>query len=541
MLPGQKYTLEDILLIVKRRKWWLCLPLVLCALTGFVMTGRIAKVYRSETTILVIPQRIPESYVRSTVVARIEDRLQTIQQQILSRSRLEPIIEELDLYPELRKTQPMENVIANMRGYVGIVLERGDAFRISFTDYDPLIAQKVTERLASMFIKENLRDRELLAEGTNEFIEAQLEEARQKLLEQEKKLEWYRRQHAGELPSQVESNLQVIESAQLQLQSLSEALNRDQERRLVLERQLGDLLQGELNTTPPAAGEAEAVGANGLTIAAGPNRTQSERELDQASAQLKALELRYKADHPDVAAALRLVKRLAAKVEAEQQVRLASETTGRDGESTKALTAAQRALQNRIREVRGNLRTVEGQIGQKLVEAERLQSMIQSYQTKVDASPTRETELIELTRDYSTMKNAYESLLLKREDSKVAANLERQQVGEQFKVLDAPRVPERHVYPTHTMITVPLTMAGLVIGFLVTAFLEFRDSSFKTEAEILRVLQLPVLALVPIMQSEPEVRAVRRRKMVIGFAVFVLAVGSAFVYMVWTGHTLWTV
>src|SRR6185503_13850315 len=151
----------------------------------------------------------PESYVRSTVTTRIEDRLQSITQQILSRTRLERIIQDFNLYPEARKTAIMEDIVDRMRGSINVQVVKGDAFRVSFTADEARTAMRVTERLASLFIEENLRDREVLAEGTNQFLEAQLEDARRRLIETERKVEDYRRKFAGQLPSQLESNLQV--------------------------------------------------------------------------------------------------------------------------------------------------------------------------------------------------------------------------------------------------------------------------------------------------------------------------------------------
>jgi uncharacterized protein involved in exopolysaccharide biosynthesis len=190
VLPGKKYTPEDILRILWRHKWLIVLPLVVSSVAAFVVARRLPELYRSETLIQVIPQRIPESFVRSTVTARIEDRLGSIQQIILSRSRLERVIQEFNLYPEERKIVVMEDVVERMRTRdVSVRVERGDAFRVSYTTGNPRVAQRVAERLGSLFIDENLRDREALAEQTSQFLDGQLEDAKRRLLEHEKKLE----------------------------------------------------------------------------------------------------------------------------------------------------------------------------------------------------------------------------------------------------------------------------------------------------------------------------------------------------------------
>ena len=161
--------------------------------------------YRSQTTILVVPQRVPESYVGSTVTAGVGERLQTISQQILSRTRLEQIIEEFNLYQDERQTMIMEDIVARMRvrdvkldvASRGRRYDDASSFTVSFESVDPRIAMLVAERLASMFVQENLQDREVLADSTNQFLQAQLEDARRRLIEHEKKLEEFRRRNAG--------------------------------------------------------------------------------------------------------------------------------------------------------------------------------------------------------------------------------------------------------------------------------------------------------------------------------------------------------
>src|SRR6476660_4688594 len=234
MLPGRKYTPEDILGILWYWKWRMVGAVVMFGAAAYGISKRMPNQYKSETLILVIPQRIPESYVRSTVTMRIEDRLRSISQEILSRTRLEKIINEFNLYPDRREAKPMEVVVEEMRADVLVETVKDDAFRIAFTARDPRTAMIVTDRLASMFIDENTKDRSVMAEGTNNFLESQLDDARRRLIEHEKKLEEFRRRYSGELPSQLQTNLQVIQGNQSQIQNLNESINRDRDRRLVL-------------------------------------------------------------------------------------------------------------------------------------------------------------------------------------------------------------------------------------------------------------------------------------------------------------------
>jgi polysaccharide chain length determinant protein (PEP-CTERM system associated) len=503
MLPGKKYKPEDVLQILRKRIWIILVPFAVVSAVTAVVARKLPDRYRSDTLILVVPQRVPEAYVKSTVTTRIEDRLQSISQQILSRTRLERIIQDFNLYAEERKTGIMEDIVQKMRTLeIKVDIIKGDAFRVSYIGSEPRTVMKVTERLASLFIEENLRDREVLAEGTNQFLEAQLEDARRRLMEHEKKLENYRNQFSGQLPSQLDSNMQVIQNTQLQIQAILESINRDRDRRLIVERQLGDL-QAEAQATPlatlqPGFGE----GVTGGSTA---------QQLAQARANLQALELRFKPGHPDLALWQRRVRDLEKKADAE-----ALEAPVSAGSRPAPLSAVEAARNRRMGDLQAELDQLDRQITHKQEEEKRLRAVAAGYQARVDVAPARESEMAELTRDYATLQTMYTTLLSKKEDSKIAANLERRQIGEQFKLLDPARLPERPFSPDRRKINMMGIVAGLGIGFFLVGLLEYRDASFKTDEEVATVLQLPVLAVVPSMRSEAERRTIFRRKLVIG-------------------------
>src|SRR4030095_8908962 len=419
MLPGKTYNPEDILRIVKARIWVLLVPFAIISAATALIVHALPDRYRSETVILVVPQRVPEEYVRSTVTTRIEDRLQSLVQQILSRSRLERIIQDFNLYADERRTGIMEDIVEAMRRDIGVNILPGEAFRISYTGANPRTVTRVTERLASLFIEENFRDREVLAEGTNQFLEAQLEDARRRLIEQEKKVEAYRKQFAGQLPSQLESNLQVLQNSQVQVQSILESINRDRDRRLVLERQIADLEQqgqAALVVAPPAPADASATATPTQRLAA-------------AKASLATAQLRLKPDHPDIQRLNRLIRDLENKVEQDaQDTPVSAEVND--------LSPGETARRRRVAELKLEMQLLDRQIEEKQNDQQRLRAQIGSYQSRVEDAPTRESEMTELTRDYQTLQDMYKSLLSKKEESTIAANLERRQIGEQFKLLD---------------------------------------------------------------------------------------------------------
>jgi polysaccharide chain length determinant protein (PEP-CTERM system associated) len=449
--------------------------------------------YRSETVILVVPQQIPESYVRATFTTRIEDRLQSIQQQILSRTFLERIILDFDLYARARKTTVMENVVETMRRQdISIETVKGDAFRLSYVSGDPETARKVTERLAVLFIEENRRDREILATGTNQFLESQLEDARRRLEEHEKKVENYRRQYSGQLPTQVESNLQVIQNTQLQVQALVESIDRDRDRRVVLERSIADA------TAPDAKAEVTTLVPAAATTADSPIGDQ----VESARRALQALQARLKPEHPDVIRAQRQLRDLEAQLPPAGKNQALAPAPA----PVVVVSAAEAARQVRVRNLQAEVQSLDRKIANREAEEQRLRSVMTAYEARVEAAPTRESELIELTRDYTTLQQVYTNLLAKREDSKVAANLERRQAGEQFRVLDPARRPERPFSPNRMSMYLMGAMAGLAVGLGLVALFEYRDTTLRTDDDVVMAVSLPVLAMIPMMVTSAEQR-----------------------------------
>jgi protein tyrosine kinase modulator len=511
MLPGRSFTPEDIVAILWRRRWLLVVPVALGLATAPFVAKRIPAVYKSETLIMVIPQRVPDAYVKSTVTATVADRLPAISDEILSRSRLERIIGDFSLYPELRARAPMEDVVARMRQDIGPVeIQKGQqSFRASYVSQDAHMAQKVTARLASLFIDENSRFRENLAENTNVFLESQLEDAKARLIEHEKKLEEYRRLHSGELPTQLESNLRGITTSQLQLTSLSESANRARERRFLVERQLVEAETQPASTLP-------LISTTGQTI------LPAAQQLEAAQKTLEQLRSRYTAVHPEVRTQERVISDLKERVAEESRRPVEAPPP-----SSAAPSAAEQARQKRIREAQGELDLIDRQLAANKAEEDRLTALIAEYQRKVEAVPKRESELVELTRDYDVLKKTYDSLLTKREESQLAANLERRQIGEQFRILDPASLPERAAnQSTRLAFSFGPAIIGLMCGVLLAGFLEYRDSSFSQEADVTRVLNLPVLALVPVVASQAEKRGARVRRILVDVAGVATVLGS---------------
>jgi polysaccharide chain length determinant protein (PEP-CTERM system associated) len=532
VLPGKKFTPEDIARILWRRKWLVLVPFVTIAVLTVLIASFLPERYRCDTLILVVPQRVPDAYVRSNITVSnertttLQDRIETSKQQILSRTRLERIVTELNLYPKERRVGLIEDIVQRMRNDIQVQpVSRGDAFTVSFTYVDRRLALEVVNRLAAAFIDESNQDRTLFAESTTSFLETQLEDARRNLQQIEAKVADYRTRHSGELPTERDSNLQVLANTQSQLQQLGESINRDRDRRYLLERTLTEMA-AETAAAPPPQVVVNPANPGDATAVAG--RTAAER-LQSARSQLSVALLRYKNDHPDVVRLTRDIAELEAKAQQEALQRPLSP----EASLAQPATPADEQRQVRMRDLRLEIEGLDRLIGGKQQDEKTLRAKIAEYQRRVEATPARETELTGLLRDYSTVQQHYGSLLSRQEDSKIAAALERRQIGEQLRMVDQPRLPERPVSPNRPMIDLAGAAAGLAIGLGFVALLEYRDNSFRNDEEVVRILAIPVVAMIPLMLSRVERAAERRRAMLIAGATAVVFLGAVAVALWW--------
>jgi polysaccharide chain length determinant protein (PEP-CTERM system associated) len=480
VIPGKRYTPELVLGLAWRRKWLILIPTVMIAAIACGVIYLLPDQYRSETAILVVPQRVPENYVRSTINTKIEDRLRSINQQVRSRTKLERLIEDFNLYPERRKTDIMQDIVDDMSDAIDVDIVQSDVFRIAFTSDDPRTAMQVTDRLGSFFIDESLKDRTTLAEGTSEFLETQTADAARRLRETEQKIADYKRKFDGELPAQAVVNQQGLNNAQMQLQGVGIQLDRDRELQIGLQRQIQ-----ELSSAAEAAAAAPVVMLPDAPLS-------KAAQVEAMRAQLQALLTTKKPDHPDVT---RLQSRMS-RLERE----LAEEAAGQtalDPQATVNPVALRRLKE--LDTAKEQLESLNRQIERRVAEQRRLQGMIGEYQRRMELAPLHDTQLVELSRDYETLKEQYESLSAKRLESQVSANLERRQIGEQFRILDPARLPEKPTSPNRPMLYWTSLIIALVIGIGAAAGAEYLDQGLRSEDDVRLALALPVLASVPVI------------------------------------------
>jgi polysaccharide chain length determinant protein (PEP-CTERM system associated) len=534
MLPGKTYSFGDFLDIARRRRLLLVLPIV-TLLGALVYSSMLPDVYQSTMLIAIVPQRVPNDFVRSTVTMRTEERLDSITVQVMSRAVLEPMINEFGLFPGERARLPMEDVVQGMREHVNVDpekpttsgrgVETPTAFRVRFTYPDPNIAARVTQRLGSMFVDENSRDRGALAQATDDFLMLQLDEARGRLEAQEKLVEKFRELHGKELPTQLQTNLQAIQNAQMQVQALVEGIARDRDRKLMLERLYQDAIQ---DSPAPAAA---AVPLQTPSTGAPPTARQ---QLAAARSTLAALELRLTPQHPDIVR----TKRLIAELEPKASFEAAKEVEGAGADNPPSSSPEEVRRRDRLAQMRAEIESVDRLTEFKESEERRLRALAADYQKHIEAVPGIESEWVALTRDYETTQAAYKDLLTKSAQSKVAVDLENRQIGENFRVLDPARVPGTPIGPKRILISAIGLGAGLALAIGIALLFEIKDASFRSEADVRGGLSLPVLASIPFVETASEhTRRVRRRWLFSVAALFATA-GAGYVF--WTLR-LWTI
>ena len=500
----------------------------------FVLTAAVSlavflpSLWTARSLVLVNRQAIPERYVTPTVQADIEARLLTLSQEILTPERLTQIARQYGLYRNARST---DDLVDRMRKDIRIELmdqreqrgreSRSFLFTVSYTAANPVVAARVANTLSALYIEENGRQREQAAASTSEFLGTQLRDLREKLQTQERQITAYKEKNLGELPEQKDVNLRTLERLQQQLQLAHENNRRATERRQMLTNALG-----EIDTTVPSTVSPSAAGPS-VT----PADTAAAR-LNLLRQELAMTQTRFSDRYPDVVQLKEQIRVLEAKVEAEKQAAAAM---------PKAVAGAPKRIGRDLRVPPENayVASLMTQLDQATVEAKTsaeeirgINGQIAFYTRRLENTPKHEQELAILTRDYDTSKELFKSLLTKRGEADMASELELRQKGENFRVIEPARLPERPAGPNRfRLLLVGLALALGASGAAVV-LAEQVDTSFRRVDEIRSTLPLPVLSAIPRITTEQDrVRTLRQRRWAtaaVGFGLVVVA-GTSFV------------
>ncbi len=513
--------------IVRRRHLQFLAPLFLGWLAVWGSSWILPPRYKSGTLILVEQPTMPNSLVAPNVNEDLQDRLQSMTQQILSRTRLLLIIDKLNLYGEKHRVLTPDQKVALMRKDIDVELVRDPqnqaitAFRISYSAPDPREAQQVTGELTNLFIDENTRVREQESEDTTRFMEDQVTSARSSLADQDAKVRAFQSQHEGELPDQQASNLQILSGLQAELQNEQDALNAATQERVYHQSLIDQYraLQGTSRTTTGAP-----TGLAGV-----------DQRLESLRAKLADLSTRYTDQYPEI----QDLKEEIAKTEKTREQLIANMQSGVSGKQLKADNASpvvtDPAQDGPFLQLQSQLQADQIEISNREQAIASLKLRISQYQARLSEEPAVEQQLADLTRGYDQSKANFDDLLKKESESQMATSMEQMQEGERFTMIDPPSLPIKPDFPNRLKMCGMGLGVGFALGILIVAGLEFLDDRLHTEQQIRNLLPVTVVAEVPNISS-PHDEGKRKRRLVLGWAMTALIVaaiagGSAFSYL----------
>jgi succinoglycan biosynthesis transport protein ExoP len=467
--------------LLLRHKWIIIGSVVFCLAVAGLLCKVLPKWYRSETLILVEDQKVPENVVKGIVEGNLEQRIFVIQRQIMSRTLLGEIVNELNLYPEEVAAYNVDAAIAKVKSTIRVeMVAKGpqgnfvsrtglDAFTVSFAHEDPAIAMKVTARLASNFIEANVKSREEMAEGTTEFLDYEVTTAKRDLDRKEDEISQFKSKHMGKLPQQTEANLRALDRLQNDLETTNESIRRLSDRLALVDKGIKDY---------------ERFGSTNMALLAGRSEPDSlfrkRKELAEKMAKLKA---EFWDSYPDIL----LTQEEIRQVEGEL-VKLYGPEVIKPGE--KFLDPYLQDLKKQQSELRTELSLLDKR--QHTFQVEKA-----DYVRRVEQAPAVEQDLLILQRDYDNMKKNYETLIEKRLNARVAVNLEKRQKGAQFRIIDPanfPRVPEK---PNQLRILAFGLIFGCALGIGIVVMKEQLNPQFRRPEDIEQMLGPQLLAMIP--------------------------------------------
>ncbi len=531
---SERPDIQRLVGIARRRHLQFLIPLFLGWLIVWAASFLLPPRYKSSTLILVEQPTMPQNYVLPNINDDLQARLESIKQQILSRTRLLTIIDKLSLYGGTQSAASADDLVARMRKDIEVELVRDpqrqniSSFRVSYSARNPHVAQQVTGELTSLFISENLKVRNQESEGTTSFIEKQLEDARASLAEQEAKVREFEAQHEGALPTQEASNLQILAGLQAQLQGEQDALNTAKQQRVYLQAMLAEERAAQSKIRPAGGDQTGQSGATDLATI--------DQQLDKLRGQLAELSSRYTDQYPDVQRLKDQIAKLektrenfiAAMKQRAPDAKQQSNGTAPGSATDSTMSAAARQLQGQLQANELEITNRESAIGS-------LKARINEYQGRLNMEPATEQQLADLTRGYDQSKANYDDLLKKRDQSVMATSMEQMQQGERFTMLDPPSLPAKPDFPNRLKFCGIGLAVGLALGLIVAGGLEFLDDRLHSEKEIKSLLPIAVISEIPEMVSPLDERNTKK-KLALGWAATALVfatilAGSVFSFL----------
>ena len=486
MVRNGEIGLSDVKRILRRYWWILPITTIFLGAIGWGAVLVLPKKYTSQTMVLVEQPTVGPDYVKPVVTMDLTHRLASMQEQILSRTGLQPIIEKFNLYPNDRGRVHMDDLVERLRDAVKIMpmaptpgadTKQMPGFYVNVSFSSPRMAQQICTEITSMVLAQNATDRQKQVKVTTDFLSEQLEEAKTSLDAQDARLAQFKRQYLGELPEEEQTNLSILMGSNTQLEANTQALSRAQQDKAFTESLLN---QQEANWRASQTGQSPET---------------AEQQLSVLQNQLTELQARYTPEYPDVI-------KLKNQIEEVKRQLAAAPKSNTPANGTSPTSASEPP---QIQQLRAKLRQDEISITDLTHRQSQIQEQIRQLQGRVQSSPVVEQQFKELTRNYQTALDFYNDLLKKRQSAGVAGDLENEQQSEQFRVYDPPSLPDEPSFPKTIPFVAGGSAGGLGVGLALLYLIALKDKSLYNERDVELALKLPVLVSVPTL----DVAAIR--------------------------------
>ena len=507
-VPRRALDFEDYIDIIRRNFRWLIGPAFAGLIVSTVVAYMMQDTYVSTAVIRIVPQQISQDLIKNTSAQDVSDRINGMAQQILSRGTLTNLIETYGLYKEELKHAPMQDVVTTMHDAIGIRAASGvtsmagtrslPAMSIQFAYRDPALAVKVCGELVSRFMNASSQDVMDSQLAANQFLNDEFERAERELNTVEQKLTDYKQKNAGRLPDEMQTNISQMNALDQRASSFSDAATRNAERRMMLESELR-ARQDRL----------AALKRNSYQTAGGSRLSDLDRQIGEYESGISAMKDRYTDDFPDLQSAR---ERLAVlKKQRDEALKDAGKNASHIAESPAAERDRMDAEQS-VESVQTQLKALA------LEERDTQRGMVQvnaalkRYQDRIESMPAGEMEYAELIRDRAAAKQKYDEFEEKRHKTAVSMELERRKQGETLELLDAPSTPVAPAEPKRATI-IPIGFAGgMLLGAILVALREMKDTSLKNLKDARLYTQLSILGSIPLLENDV---VVQRRKQVL--------------------------
>jgi polysaccharide chain length determinant protein (PEP-CTERM system associated) len=542
-IPRRTLDIEDYIDIVRRHKGWIFGPFLFTLVASVVGVYAWPDSYSSREVIRIVPQQVPQSMVQNAVNQEMTDRIISMAQTIESRVVLTNIINTFGLYPKDLRRIPIEDVIDEMKKKIIIAPSTSaggagrqvPAFVIEFSYENRILAQRVVEDLGSRFIDENQRNRTNATSATTLFLKDQTEQNKKALDEVENKLTTFRVQNNGRLPDQVETNRQQLNTLQANSTYYSNGLARATADRLLFESQLSSL-NDRLTALSKETQEVAAV-----VTPKSERLNDVDHEIDALQNNLRLLRQQYTETFPDVVAAVGQLATFQKKRDEIVKEEAADAEARRAAGAGRSQTSPQAArelldLRERIRATQSLIEAKQVEIDQANKDLKRSNELINQYQARIETIPLGQKEFDDLLRERDMAKEKYQEMDGKLAKAQTAEEMESRKQGETLEILDPASVSQNPTYPNRPLVISVGAAIGLLLGILIAAAREMKDTSLKNLKDVRAYTQMAILGSIPLLENDFVVRR-RRRLAWLGwttacFAAVVVMTGSIVYYNV---------